>query len=248
MKVFKRLVKNSEEKGASFLLLIDPDRVEKDRLSELIYKGSTGGVDAFLVGSSFLIHNTFEDTLKQIKQATDLPVIIFPGGVNQVSGYADAILYLSLISGRNPDYLFGHHVAAAPLIRELKLEVISTGYILIESGKMRTVEYISNTKPIPRDKKELVMAHSLAAEYMGMSLIYLEGGSGAENSIPVTIISSVRDYISIPIMTGGGIKTPETARKMVEAGASFVVIGNAIEKCKDPALIEEFAGAIHSKK
>jgi len=247
VKIFKKLLENTEARGASFLLLIDPDRVDNNHLRDLIEAGNTGGADAFLVGSSFLIKNTFQETIKQIKGLTDLPVILFPGSAYQVSGYADALLYLSLISGRNPDYLFGQHVLAAPLIKELKLEVISTGYILIEAGKPRSVEYITNTKPIPRDKKELVMAHALAAEYMGMKMIYLEGGSGAENSMPEEIISGVRDYVSIPVMTGGGIKTPERAAKMVEAGASFVVIGDVIEKSGDLSVIRDFAQAIHKK-
>jgi len=248
VKIFDRLIEKSAERGGSFLVLIDPDRTRGQGLSKLVYTINKSDADGVLVGSSFLINNTFNDTVRKIKSETELPVILFPGGANQVSGYADAILYLSLISGRNPDYLFGQHVIAAPLLKELQLEVISTGYILIESGKPRSVEYITNTKPIPRDKKELVMAHALAAEYMGMKLIYLEGGSGADNTVPLSVISSVKDYISIPVMTGGGIKTPENARKMVEAGASFVVVGDAIEKNEDPGLINELAHAVHTIK
>jgi len=245
--IFNRLLKTSTEKGAAFLLLIDPDKIEKKELSKLIVDGVKGGVDAFLVGSSFLMNNSIHDTLKLIKSETDLPVILFPGSVNQVSRYADAILYISLISGRNPDYLFGYHVIAAPLLKEMELEVIPTGYILIESEKMSSIEFITNTKPIPRNKKELVMAHALAAEYMGMKLIYLEGGSGAEISVPENIVLSVKEYVSSPVMVGGGIKAPEIARKIVESGASFVVVGDAIEKNRNLSLIEEFADAVHIK-
>jgi len=248
MGVYRDILSIIEDKGAAFFVLIDPDRSKEEDYLALADFCQNDGADAVLVGSSILISHTFEKVIKDLKKVLEIPVIIFPGNTMQISKDADAILFLSLISGRNPNHLFGDHVLAAPAIKAIGLEPISTGYMLIESGKTSSVEFMSNTKPIPSDKPEIAKAHALAAEYMGMKLIYLEAGSGAEYPIPDSFISEIRDYITLPIVVGGGIRRPETASKKVESGASIVVIGSLFEKLGGNKLIKEFAQAIHYKK
>ena len=246
MLVYQKLLSIKEEKGAGFLVLLDPDRLEIEEIVKLARKSEEGGADGFLVGSSLLLSSRFDEAIEQIKSNVGLPVIIFPGNANQVSKYADAILFLSLISGRNPDLLIGEQVKAAPMIKEFGLEPIPTGYLIIESGKATSVQFMSDTQPIPKDKPDIAKAHALAAEYLGMKFVFLEAGSGAENPVPDTVIREIRDFISIPIIVGGGIKKPKVAYQKIENGASFVVIGNALEK--DDSIIKEFAKAIHIDK
>ena len=248
LSIYGNILNIIEKKGAAFFVLIDPDRLKEKDYLDLADYCQNDGVDAVLVGSSILINHTFKKVIKDLKRILEIPVIIFPGNTMQISEDADAILFLSLISGRNPSHLFGDHVLAAPEIKAVGLEPISTGYMLIESGKTSSVEFMSNTKPIPADKPEIAKAHALAAEYMGMKLIYLEAGSGAENPVPDLFIKELKSYITLPIVVGGGIKEPETARKKVESGASIVVIGSLFEKLGGNKLIKEFAQAIHYKR
>jgi len=203
------------------------------------------GADAILVGTSFLLSSDFDEMVKAVRDAVDVPVILFPGGISQLSPHADAILFLSLISGRNPELLIGQQVKAAPFIKRYALEPISTGYILVESGTLTTAEYVSTTRPVPRNKPDLAMALALAAEYLGMKLVYLEAGSGADRSVPEAMIRSVADYVSLPLIVGGGIRCPEHAREKVLAGASFVVVGNVLERMDDPGLLRDLADAVH---
>jgi len=245
MSVHQKLLNIKEEKGAGFLVLLDPDRLTIKEIVGLAKKSEKGGADGFLVGSSLLLSSRFDESIKQIRSNVNLPVIIFPGNANQVSKYADAILFLSLVSGRNPHLLIGEQVKAAPMIKEFGLEPIPTGYLIIESGKATSVQFMSDTQPIPNDKPDIAKAHALAAEYLGMKFVFLEAGSGAENPVPDLIIKEIRDFISIPIIVGGGIREPEVAYQKVKNGASFVVIGNALEK--DDSIIKEFAEAIHFK-
>ncbi len=246
MNVFQKLLEIREKKGAGFLLLIDPDENRMEELPEFIRIAADDGVDAFLVGASLLLSDKFEQTIKLIKSVTDKPVIIFPGSSQQVSSKADAILFLTLISSRNPEYLIGEQVKGAPLVKQAGIEPIPTGYALIESGRTTSVQYVSNSMPIPSDKPELVKAHALAAEYMGMKLLYLEAGSGALYSVPEDIITKVAEYADIPIIAGGGITAPEDARGKVLAGASFVVVGNFFEKDGSYKRLAEFSEAIHT--
>jgi phosphoglycerol geranylgeranyltransferase len=246
MFVYQKLLNVRDEKGAGFLVLLDPDRMSVQAIVDLAKKSEEGGADGFLVGSSLLLSTRFDEAVKEIKANVNIPVTIFPGNANQVSRHADAILFLSLISGRNPHLLIGEQVKAAPAIKEFGLEPIPTGYLLIESGGPTSVQFMSNTQPIPKNKPDVAKAHALAAEYLGMNLVFLEAGSGAENPVPDTIIREVRDFISIPIIVGGGVKDPETAHSKVKSGASFVVIGNFLEE--DDSLIKEFAEAIHIKQ
>jgi putative glycerol-1-phosphate prenyltransferase len=242
-KTLDKLLGIKQEKGAGFFLLIDPDKYDEPSLLKLVEEASDSGVDAILIGGSMMMTNRLDDYIRLIKSAAELPAIIFPGSVVQVSREADAILYLSLVSGRNPEYLIGHHVIAAPLIQQLQLEPISTAYLLIESGRATAAEFMSNSLPIPRHKPELAAMHALAAEYLGMKLAYLEAGSGADCSVPEEMISVVSKTISIPLIVGGGIRSPEEVRAKVEAGASFVVVGNAFEHRREKTFLREMIEA-----
>jgi putative glycerol-1-phosphate prenyltransferase len=244
-KTFDHLLSVRDRRGAAYLALLDPDRLSRTELVRRAEACAAHGVDALLVGSSLLLSSDFDGAVRDIKKAIPLPVIIHPGDINQVAPHADALLFLSMVSGRNPELLIGQQVKAAPLLKACGLEPIPTALILVESGKVTTVEYISNTKPLPRDKPDVAMAHALAAEYLGMRCVYLEGGSGAAMSVPEEMIRAVSSYVTLPLIVGGGIRTPEAAREKVRAGASFVVVGNAIEGMRDPTLIRELADAIH---
>lgn len=246
MSVYQRLLNVKEEKGAGFLVLLDPDRMSLPEIVDLAKKSEEGGADGFLVGSSLLLSTRFDEAVREIKTNVKVPVVIFPGNANQVSRHADAILFLSLISGRNAHLLIGEQVKAAPAIKEFGLEPIPTGYLLIESGGTTSVQFMSDTQPLPRNKPDIAKAHALAAEYLGMKLVFLEAGSGAENPVPDKIIREVKDFVSIPIIVGGGVKDPDVAYAKVKNGASFVVIGNFLEE--DDSLINEFADAIHISK
>ncbi len=248
MKVFSYLKETAEKKGAGYLILIDPDKIEKEKLKEFVNACNLSGVDAFLIGGSLLTKGDIEETIKTIKSVTDLPTIIFPGGADQISPFADAILFISLISGRNAEQIFGKHVIAAPMIKKTGIDPISCGYILIESGRTTTAEYISGTTPIPRNKPEIAMSTALAAEYIGMKSVYLEAGSGAEKTVPNEMVKVVSSNINIPVIVGGGIKTPEEANAKVQNGASFVVTGNFFEDSNNWSQLKYFADAVHTKK
>jgi phosphoglycerol geranylgeranyltransferase len=247
MNIYNYLLQTIKTKGASYLILLDPDKVTEDKLPVFIKHCEHSGVDAFLVGGSLMLSNNFESFLKKVKTYTKVPVIIFPGSINQVSSSADAILYLSVISSRNAEHLIGKHVLAAPLIKMAGIEPISTGYILVESGITTTAEYMSGSSPIPRNKPEIAAATALAAEYLGMKLIYLEAGSGAINTIPDEMVKAVSGYCSVPVIVGGGIKTPNTARNKVENGAKIIVTGNFFENENNWDMIKDFADAVHLK-
>lgn len=245
MTILDHLLHVRAEKGAGYLALLDPDKLTGAALTDTAVRCVENGVDAVMIGSSLLFSTRFDETVREVKQHVNIPVILFPGGSNQLSRYADAILFLSLVSGRNAHYLIGDQVRAAPLIKEFGIEPIPTGYLLIESGQMTSAEFISDTRPIPREKPAMAMAHALAAEYLGMKMIYLEAGSGAQRPVPDILIRKVHDYVSIPLIVGGGIRDPRIASNKVDAGADFIVTGNILEERVNPALIREFADAIH---
>lgn len=246
MTTFERILHVKESKGAGYFVLIDPDKWRPDKIADLASQACEAGADGILVGGSLLLSSSFDDLVKIIKKQIDIPLIIFPGSTTQVSRYADAVFFLSLISGRNPTYLIGEQVRAAPVIKALRIEPISVGYMLIESGNITSAEFMSNTRPIPRSKPDIAKATALSAEYFGMKMVYLEAGSGAKKSVPDEMLEQVRNYISIPIIVGGGIRTPEEANRKVQAGASFVVTGNVLEKGGNESLMREFATAIHN--
>lgn len=248
MQVFERLMKAKKEKGGGFFLLLDPDRASEQDILHLAEAAEDCGVDSILIGTSFMLNTNFHQTVKDVKEHTNLPVVIFPGGYGQISPHADAILFTSLISGRNPTYLIDEQVKGAPLIKRFGIEPIATGYMLIESGRYTSVHYISNTRPIPRNKSDIAAAHALAAQYFGMKMIFMEAGSGADGSVPTEMIETVSNYISLPVCTGGGINEPEEAERKILAGASFVVVGNRLEECRSIELMREFAEAAHPLK
>lgn len=245
MTTFETLLSIRQMKGAGYLVLIDPDKQSPEQTIQRAVQSAENGADAVLVGGSLLFSVEFDQLIAKIKAQLQVPLIIFPGSLRQISRFADAILFLVLISGRNPNNLIGEQVLAAPIIKALGIEPISTGYMLIESGRATAAEFMSNTRPIPRHKPEIAVAHALAAEYIGMKLAYLEAGSGADITVPEEIIAGVSRYSKIPLIVGGGIQTPEIALKKVKSGAAFIVTGNVLEKKFDPGLIREFAAAIH---
>lgn len=243
---YQRMLDIAARKGSGFILLIDPDKLPLSQIEARVQRAARAGVDIFFIGGSFLTVENFDEYIARVKAAAgDVAVIIFPGSVQQISPKADAILFLSLISGRNPEHLIGSQVTAAPLIWKMQLEAISCGYMLIESGRLTSVQYSSNSFPIPRQKPSIALAHGLAAQYLGMKSIYLEAGSGAEQSVPEPMIKLLREHLSIPIIAGGGIRTPEDAAKKARAGAHFLVIGNFFEEGENINLLEQFAHAIH---
>ena len=228
----------------SFAVLIDPDKVNDQTVAELIELSVSSKVDYFFVGGSLVVSNYLDQCLQLIKKSCSIPTVLFPGSPSQVSKYADALLYLSLISGRNAELLIGQHVVSAPMVKKSGLEVMSTGYMVVDGGAPTTVSYISNSSPLPSDKSEIAVCTALAGEMLGMKLIYMDAGSGAKNPISENMILKVAQSISVPLIVGGGIVDPEKAYLNCKAGADVIVVGNAIEK--DSSLIREMADAVHS--
>jgi len=228
----------------SFAVLIDPDKVNDQNVAELIELSVSSKVDYFFVGGSLVVSNYLDQCLQLIRKNCSIPTVLFPGSPSQVSKYADALLYLSLISGRNADLLIGQHVVSAPMVKKSGLEVMSTGYMVVDGGAPTTVSYISNSSPLPSDKSEIAVCTALAGEMLGMKLIYMDAGSGAKNPISETMITKVAQSISVPLIVGGGIVDPEKAYLNCKAGADVIVVGNAIEK--DSSLIREMSDAVHS--
>lgn len=213
-------------------ILIDPDSYGSDKFAYLLSLLPKYTPDYIFVGGSITSEST-EKAIESIKKTVSIPIILFPGNASQFSPKADALLYLSLISGRNPDYLISQHVNSAPYIKRSGISVIPVGYILVESGNMTSVEYISNTKPIPRTKPDIAVATAIAGEFLGQKAIYLEAGSGAQLRVPDNMINSVKQSINIPLIVGGGIRSAEDMKKVFQAGADVVVIGNALEDNTD---------------
>ena len=242
--IYENLLAKKRRGQRSFALLIDPDNVNAEKLEELTSLAVAAEVDYLFVGGSLVISDHLDEVVQQIRRHCSIPVILFPGTPSQVSRHADGLLYLSLISGRNPELLIGAHVISAPAIRKSGLEIISTGYMVIDGGAPTTVSYISNASPIPADKNEIALCTAMAGEMLGMKLIYMDAGSGARHPIREEMIACVASHIEVPLVVGGGIRDPEKAYRNCKAGADLIVVGNAIEK--DPSLIREMAAAVHS--
>ncbi|HUZ60169.1 MAG TPA: geranylgeranylglyceryl/heptaprenylglyceryl phosphate synthase [Hanamia sp.] len=242
--IYSSICERKATNKKSFAVLVDPDKVDDHKMRSIIDLSVAGGVDYFLVGGSLIISNYLDECVQYIKHHCSIPVLLFPGSSAQVSKYADALLYLSLISGRNPELLIGQHVVSAPSIKKTGLEIISTGYMVIDSGAPTTVSYISNASPLPADKNEIAMCTAMAGEMLGMKLIYMDAGSGAKVPIRESMIEQVAKSIDIPLIIGGGIKDPEKAYLNCKAGADIIVVGNAVEK--DKSLIMEMSSAVHS--
>jgi len=210
--------------------LLDPDRISTADAGTVTKLVCDNGIKAILIGSSILVTPHFDKFVREVSDNANCPVILFPGGSHQVCSSADAIFFLSLLSGRNSEFLIGEQVKAVFMIKECGLEVIPVGYILVESGNFTAVEYISNTRPIPRAKPEIAVAHALAGQYFGMKYIYLEAGSGAQNPVPDNMVDKVRHNIDIPLIVGGGLREYDEIKKTFDAGADFVVLGSIIEQ------------------
>jgi phosphoglycerol geranylgeranyltransferase len=242
--IYTSLCERKQRGKRSFAVLIDPDKVDDSKMKKIIQLALVAKVDYFLVGGSLVISNYLDECVQYIKRHCPIPVLLFPGSPSQVCKDADALLYLSLISGRNPELLIGQHVVSAPVIRQSGLEIISTGYMVIDGGAPTTVSYISNATPLPADKNEVAMCTAMAGEMLGMKLIYMDAGSGAKRPITEAMIEKVSNCIEVPLIIGGGITDPEKAYLNCKAGADVIVVGNAIEK--DESLIMEMASAVHS--
>ncbi len=240
--IYQQLCTARHQKKKSFAVLIDPDKTDHNSLEKLIALGITAKVDYWFVGGSLVVSNHLKQLVVDLKTKSNIPVILFPGSPSQVTPRADALLYLSLISGRNPELLIGQHVLSAPAVKQSGLEILSTGYMVIDGGAPTTVSYISNATPIPSNKNEIALCTALAGEMLGMKLIYMDAGSGAQKPIPAAMIQAVAAQITVPLLVGGGITTPAKATENCKAGANLIVVGNAIEK--DPGLITDIGAAI----
>lgn len=242
--LYQQFIEKKQSGRKSFAVLIDPDKVDNEKIDQLAALALEAKVDYFYVGGSLIISNHLDARIQQLKSLSNIPVLLFPGSPSQVSKYADGLLYLSLISGRNPELLIGQHVLSASAVKNSGLEIIPTGYMVIDGGAPTTVSYISNAMPIPADKNDIAMCTAMAGEMLGMKLIYMDAGSGAKRPITETMIEKVSRNVAIPVIVGGGIIEPEKAYRNCKAGADVIVVGNAIEK--DPSLITEISHAVHS--
>ncbi len=232
--------KNGEKK---FAILIDPDEIRLDNLDQILKVSESSSADFFFIGGSLIMDDQMDLCLDKLKSHSKVPVVIFPGSTFQINKKADALFFLSLISGRNADFLIGNQFVAAPYLIKSGLEIMPTGYMLIDGGVKTTVEYVSNTHPIPANKPDIALCTAMTGEMLGLRNIYMDAGSGAQNPISNEMVKRVSKGISVPLMVGGGIRTPEKAGAVADAGATVVVVGNAIEK--DPNLVVEIADAVH---
>jgi putative glycerol-1-phosphate prenyltransferase len=231
----------SKTNTSKLAVLIDPDRQQPEELQPLVDLSVSCGVGYFFIGGSLMTDVRFEETIEFLKEASSIPVVIFPGSNQQISSSAGGILLLSMISGRNPELLIGQHVLAAPRLKASGIECLPTGYILIDGGKPTTVSYISNTTPIPADKPDIAAVTAMAGEMLGLKLMYLDAGSGATNPVSPECISKVKASVNTPIIVGGGIRTYEQALAAKDAGATIVVVGNSLEE--DPNKLLDISAA-----
>jgi putative glycerol-1-phosphate prenyltransferase len=227
--IYQQIIQAKIDGQKLLAILLDPDKIVWENLDHLLLKINQSPATHIFVGGSIVRTTILEDLMTALKQKTNLPVIIFPGDPSQISSQADAILFLSLLSGRNADYLIEYQVQAAPILKKTNLEVISTGYILIESGNETAVARVSKTQPLDRQDLNLVLATAQAGEMLGNKLVYLEAGSGAKQSVPLEMIQLIAQNIEIPIIVGGGIANLKGIQQAYNAGADLVVIGTAFE-------------------
>lgn len=243
MNLYQKILSNKQTKKKMFAILIDPDKQTEKVLISTIKEANNAHVDFFFVGGSLLRYDSLDKCLLTLKRNSKIPIILFPGNTMQVNKKADGILFLSLISGRNAEMLIGKQVISAPILKESKLEIIPTGYMLVDSGLPTTASYMSNTTPIPSDKDDVSACTAMAGEMLGLKMIFMDGGSGAIKPISTNMIKSVSKVVNVPIIVGGGIDSAEKALDNCKAGADVIVIGNAIEK--DKMLINDISKAIH---
>lgn len=240
--LYQELVAAKKAGRKKLAVLIDPDRIRLGKMDQVIDLSVRAGVDYFFIGGSLIVNNQLDECLQAIRDRCAIPMVLFPGDSFQLSYKADAILFLSLISGRNAELLIGKHVITAPYLKMSPLEVIPTGYMLIDGGVPTTVSYISNTSPIPQNKSDIAVCTAVAGEMLGLKCIYMDAGSGAREPISAEMIESVSGATDVPLIVGGGIRTPEKADENIKAGADVLVVGNAFEK--DPSLIISIARTI----
>ena len=238
------MYENCSNGKKSFAVLLDPDKLNLDILQERIEAINSSAVDYIFVGGTIIGTDFMDTLLQQLQEKTFVPKVIFPGNGLHINAKADGILYLSLISGRNPEFLIGQHVVSAPILKRSKLEILSTGYILVDGGKPTTASYISNTAPLPNDKPEIAVATAMAGEMLGLKLTYLDSGSGAQIPVSESIIQAVKKYTDTPLIVGGGINSLQKASKALTAGADIIVVGNAIEE--NPNFLLEVASLVNS--
>lgn len=244
--VYKSILQLKQQKQKGFAVLIDPDKVSDTTAANIAQMCNDAKVNYIFFGGSLMVSNHVDSCIKAIKSVTNIPVVLFPGSPAQVSSHADALLYLSLLSGRNAELLIGQHVTSAPIVKASGLEIISTGYLVVDGGKPTTVSYMSGSAPIPADKDDIALCTALAGEMQGKNLIYMDAGSGAINAISQSMLQKVSSNINIPLIVGGGIRDAETAYNSCKAGADIIVVGNAIET--NSSLISEIASAVQGVK
>jgi phosphoglycerol geranylgeranyltransferase len=245
-KILNSIIELKETNKKGLAVLLDPDKVDFDTLADLVYSCEKNGVTHFFVGGSLITNHILAEVIQAIKAQSNIPIILFPGSNLHIENTADAILLLSLISGRNSEFLIGQHVISAPILRKSGLEILPTGYILVESGKQTTVSYISNTTPIPHDKPSIAACTAMAGEMLGLQLIYLDAGSGAQKPVSPEMIATVRQSVSCPIIVGGGIRNINALKDAYQAGADLVVIGNHIET--NPNFLNEIGEYMNALK
>jgi phosphoglycerol geranylgeranyltransferase len=243
-KILEGILDRIKRGRKSYWVLLDPDDFSHTRGAFIAKQAQRAGVDALLIGGSLIHTHLFDVFVAAVKKAVRMPVILFPGDATQLSRHADAVLFLSLISGRNPVNLIGEHVKAAPVIKRMGIEPISTAYMLVESGTITSVEFMSNTRPLPANKPKIAAAHALAAQYMGMKMVYLEAGSGAQHPVPDEMIALVRSHINVPLIVGGGIRDALTARQKLASGADIIVTGNLLRTKGGLDTMKEIAAAV----
>ena len=243
--VYSHLLSIYEKRGGIHAVLLDPDQKNHGIIESMVTQANKSDVDVLLVGGSLMMDGKSHDRVRDIKEQSKIPVVFFPGSASQLNSYFDAVLFLSVLSGRNPHYLIGEQVISAPIVKDLGLETIPTGYLLLDGGAHSTVEFMSGSKPIPMNRPDITVAHALAAEYMGMKFVYLEAGSGAKRSVAQEIIIQWVENLNINLIVGGGIKSPQEAASKIEAGASMVVTGSVLETSQNNSLMKEIADAIH---
>jgi phosphoglycerol geranylgeranyltransferase len=243
-RIYKSLLEAKKRGDKRFAVLIDPDKMRLGNMEKIIDLAIQAKVDYFFVGGSLVVNDMMDYCLDAIREASSIiPTVLFPGSPQQINDKANGILFLSLISGRNADLLIGQHVLAAPNLKRSNLEVISTGYMLVDGGAPTTASYVSGTHPIPHNKDEIAYCTAIAGELLGLKTIYMDAGSGAKTPVSENMISMVSRAIDIPLIVGGGMRTPQKVAENAQAGADVIVVGNALEK--DPQLVIEMAAAVH---
>jgi putative glycerol-1-phosphate prenyltransferase len=242
--IYQQLISRKQSGEKSFAILLDPDKIDQSAIPALCSTAQKAHTDFILVGGSLMVSDQLDQLVGKIKSECPIPVVLFPGSPSQLTPQADALLYLSLISGRNPELLIGQHVLSAPAVHKSGLEILSTGYMVVDGGAPTTVSYISHAAPIPHDKKDIAVCTAMAGEMLGMKLLYLDAGSGARQPVSVAMINAVSNHTQLPLIVGGGIRTPEDAHAAAAAGADLIVVGNALEK--DMSLLPVLSAAVHA--